>query len=148
MKCPVCKKSIPDNTLKCQFCGARTGLTCKNCGTVNSIFDFTCKKCGNEILKLCTNCNSVNLPESPKCRKCGYIFPEKNKEKENNETNENNQNDIKKEIKLTYPANLVSQKKCKKYSFKRSIIKRQKNIFTKRRKGLWKKLSPQSYYAR
>ncbi len=129
MKCPVCKKSIPDNTLKCQFCGARTGLTCKNCGTVNSIFDFTCKKCGNEILKLCTNCNSVNLPESPKCRKCGYIFPEKNKEKENNETNENNQNDIKKEIKLTYPANLVSQKSAKNILL-RGLLSRDKKIFS------------------
>lgn len=43
MKCPVCKKSIPDDTLKCPYCKARTGLVCKNCNTVNSIFDFKCK---------------------------------------------------------------------------------------------------------
>ena len=46
MKCPVCKKSIPDDTLKCPYCKARTGLVCKNCNTVNSICDFKCKNCG------------------------------------------------------------------------------------------------------
>ena len=49
MKCPICKKTIPDNALKCPYCKARTGLLCKNCNTVNSIFDFTCKKCGKEF---------------------------------------------------------------------------------------------------
>lgn len=74
MKCPVCKKSIPDDTLKCPYCKARTGLVCKNCNTVNSIFDFKCKNCGKEILKLCPNCNSVNFPNTTRCRKCGYSF--------------------------------------------------------------------------
>ena len=69
MICPVCKKEIPDNTLKCPYCKARTGLLCKNCNTVNSLFNFKCKKCGEEILKSCPNCNSVNLPDSAKCRK-------------------------------------------------------------------------------
>lgn len=45
------QKTIPDNALKCPYCQARTGLICKNCNTVNSIFDFTCKNCGTEILK-------------------------------------------------------------------------------------------------
>ena len=74
MKCPICKKTIDDNTLKCPYCNARTGLICKNCNTVNSIFDYKCKKCGTEILKLCPNCKSVNFPNAQKCRKCGFMF--------------------------------------------------------------------------
>lgn len=74
MKCPVCKKSIPDETLKCPYCNARTGLVCKNCSTVNSILDLKCKKCGTEILKTCPNCNSVNLPQATECRKCKFSF--------------------------------------------------------------------------
>ena len=74
MRCPVCKKIIPENTLKCPYCKTRTGLLCKNCNTVNSIFDLKCKKCGKEILKICPHCNSVNFPNSKKCRKCGIPF--------------------------------------------------------------------------
>lgn len=99
MKCPVCKKTIPDNTLKCPYCKARTGLICKNCNTVNSIFDFKCKNCGKEILKLCPNCNSVNFPNSVRCRKCGYSFKKPKAEDKN--------------IKLENPANLVSQQSAK-----------------------------------
>ena len=77
MKCPTCKKDIPDNTLKCPFCKSRTGLVCKNCNSVNSVFDLTCKHCGSEILKTCQHCNSVNMPEAKKCRKCGFPFEEK-----------------------------------------------------------------------
>lgn len=75
MKCPVCKKAIPDNTLKCPYCKTRTGLLCKNCNTVNSVFDLKCKKCGKEILKICEHCKSVNFPNARKCRKCGTLFP-------------------------------------------------------------------------
>lgn len=74
MKCPVCKKTIPDNTLKCPHCKTRVGLLCKNCNTVNSVFNLKCSKCGKEILKVCKHCNSVNLPEAIKCRKCGIPF--------------------------------------------------------------------------
>ena len=74
MRCPVCKKIIPDNTLKCPYCKTRTGLLCKNCNTVNSIFDLKCKKCGKEILKICPHCSSVNFPNADKCRKCGMPF--------------------------------------------------------------------------
>ena len=76
MKCPICKKTIPDNTLKCPYCKTRTGLICKNCHTVNSIYDIVCRKCGEEILKLCPECNSVNQLNAKKCRKCGYPFYE------------------------------------------------------------------------
>lgn len=97
MKCPICKKTIPDNALKCPYCKTRTGLICKNCNAVNSIFDHKCKNCGEEILKLCPNCNSVNLPNSIKCRKCGYSFEQKNID----------------ENKIEYRANQVSQQSAK-----------------------------------
>ena len=115
MKCPVCKKTIPDNTLKCPYCKARTGLVCKNCNTVNSIFDFKCKKCGTEILKLCPNCNSVNFPNATRCRKCGFLL-KKQKIQENN-------------IKLENPSNLVSQKSAKNILV-RGINSRDKKIFS------------------
>ena len=37
MICPKCKKTIPDNTLKCSYCETRTGLVCKNCNTIKMI---------------------------------------------------------------------------------------------------------------
>ncbi len=96
MRCPVCKKTIPENTLKCPYCNTRTGLLCKNCNTVNSIFDVKCKKCGREILKICEHCKSVNFPNTKKCRKCGMPFAD---EKE----------DIQIDT-LEYRPNLISQK--------------------------------------
>ena len=74
MKCPVCKKTIPENALKCPHCKTRTGLLCKNCNTVNTVFDLKCKKCGKEILKICEHCKSVNFPTAKNCRKCGMPF--------------------------------------------------------------------------
>lgn len=79
MKCPICKKTIPDDALKCPYCKTRTGLVCKNCNTVNSIFDLVCKKCGAEILKICPQCKSVNFPNALKCRKCNHSFEQKPK---------------------------------------------------------------------
>ena len=100
MICPICKKEIPDNTLKCPYCKARTGIVCKKCNTVNSIFDHKCKKCGSEILKICPNCNSVNFPGTKKCRKCNYLLePPKFSDNE--------------EVNLEYQANLVSQQSAK-----------------------------------
>lgn len=118
MKCPVCKKTIPDNTLKCPYCKTRTGLICKNCNTVNSVFDLKCRTCGNEILKICPNCSSVNFPDSKKCRKCGYSFEEIPKEIEQEE-----------EIKLEYPANLISQESAKNVLIK-GILSRDKKIMS------------------
>lgn len=112
MICPICKKEIPDNTLKCPYCKARTGLVCKNCNTVNSIFDYKCKKCGTEILKICPNCKSVNFPNALKCRKCGYIFSQPTI----------TQN-------LEYPANLVTQQSAKNILTK-GIQSNNKKIFS------------------
>ncbi len=74
MKCPVCKKNIPDSTLKCPYCKTRTGLLCSACNTVNPIGSIVCKNCNNELLKICKHCNSVNFPSAQKCRKCGSNF--------------------------------------------------------------------------
>lgn len=74
MKCPVCKKEIPDNMLKCPHCKTRTGLLCKNCNTVNSVYDTVCRKCGKELLKICPRCHCTNFPDAKKCRKCGKSF--------------------------------------------------------------------------
>ncbi|MBO6088363.1 hypothetical protein J6P92_08480 [bacterium] len=113
MICPICKKTIPDNALKCPYCKARTGLVCKKCNTVNSIFDYKCKKCGNEILKSCPNCNSINFPNAKKCRKCGHVF-------------ENQQDE---QLQLEYVANFVSQQNAKEILVK-GVLSRDKKIMS------------------
>ena len=112
MICPICKKEIPDNTLKCPYCKARTGLVCENCNTVNSIFDHKCKKCGAEILKICPNCKSVNFPNAETCRKCGYVFAQ-------TQTTQT----------LEYPAHLISQQSAKNILV-RGIKSNDKKIFS------------------
>ncbi len=112
MICPICKKEVSDNTLKCPYCKARTGLICKKCNTVNSIFDYNCKKCGTEILKICPNCKSVNFPNIEKCRKCGYAFAKP-------QTTE----------QLEYTANLISQQSAKNILVK-GITAKNKKIFS------------------
>lgn len=74
MKCPVCKKNIPNEALKCPYCKTRTGLLCSHCKTVNSVSAVVCKNCNQELLKICSHCNSVNFPIAKKCRKCGSPF--------------------------------------------------------------------------
>ena len=113
MICPICKKTIPDNALKCPYCKARTGLVCKKCNTVNTIFDHKCKKCGNEILKSCPNCNSINFPNAHKCRKCGHVF----------EDNQSGQ------IQLEYTANSASQQGAKNILVK-GILSHDKKIMS------------------
>ena len=71
MKCPVCKRNIPNEALKCPYCKTRTGLLCTHCKTVNPVNALVCQKCGTELLKICPHCNSVNFPIATKCRKCG-----------------------------------------------------------------------------
>lgn len=113
MKCPTCKKTIPDDALKCPYCNGRTGLTCKKCGTVNPIFNLKCKNCSNEILKQCPNCKGVNYPDAEKCRKCGYIFTEQSVE----------------EPVLEYHPNLISQMSAKNILVK-GILSKDKKIFS------------------
>lgn len=74
MKCPVCKKNIPETALKCPYCKTRTGLLCSHCNTINPVGSFVCKKCAQELLKICPHCNSINFPGAAKCRKCGSPF--------------------------------------------------------------------------
>ncbi len=77
MKCPVCKKNIPNSALKCPYCKSRTGLLCSRCGTVNPLGSVICKKCSQELLKICPHCNGVNFPDALKCRKCGLALEKK-----------------------------------------------------------------------
>lgn len=114
MICPTCKKTIPDNTLKCPYCKSRTGLVCKKCNTINSLFEYKCKNCGTEILKLCPNCSSVNFPNTEKCRKCGYSF-EKPLYTDS--------------VSLEYCANMVSQKSAKEIIVK-SVLSNEKKIMS------------------
>lgn len=87
MKCPICKKNIPDTSLKCPYCKTRTGLLCKQCNTINPVGTMTCKQCGTELLKICSHCHSINFPIATKCRKCNSPFGNKQpaqKEKKQN----------------------------------------------------------------
>ena len=77
MKCPVCKKEIPQNSAVCPECKTRIGLVCYNCKTVNPLNTLTCKKCHTEILRICPNCKTINLPNVKVCRKCAEPFVEK-----------------------------------------------------------------------
>ncbi len=79
MKCPVCKKNIPNTALKCPYCKTRTGLLCSQCNTVNPVGNLVCQKCGQELLKICPHCHSVNFPIATKCRKCGSPLGNKSK---------------------------------------------------------------------
>ena len=74
MKCPVCKREIKTDVLKCPHCNATIGITCKKCKTVNLLGRKVCKHCGSELLKFCPNCKAANYPDALKCRKCGEIF--------------------------------------------------------------------------
>src|SRR5574344_674420 len=74
MKCPKCKKEIPEESLKCTYCNARVGSFCKKCNSYNIIYNLNCLNCGNELLKRCPSCNSINLPNTQNCRKCGFDF--------------------------------------------------------------------------
>ena len=114
MICPVCKKTVPDNALKCPYCNSRVGLVCKNCSTVNPISNYKCKTCGKNILKNCPNCGSVNISEVKKCRKCSYIFETQNTEKT---------------ITLEYQPNFVSQQRAKKLLVK-GLCSNDKRIFS------------------
>lgn len=100
MKCPVCKKNISQEALKCPYCNTRTGISCNQCNTVNPINALSCKKCGHELLKICTNCNSVNLPTATKCRKCFATFDNDKK---------NTQSNVKNNKKIEFKPKLLSR---------------------------------------
>ena len=87
MKCPICKKIIPENSLKCPHCGTRAGLLCDNCKTVNPVGSMVCKNCSKELLKVCSRCKSVNFPTAEKCRKCGSPFSVKKDDEDKNKKN-------------------------------------------------------------
>ena len=74
MLCPKCKKNIDDNSLKCDFCGAKVGSVCKYCGAHNKITAKKCSKCNKDLIRICSECGAANLPEAKACRKCGIEF--------------------------------------------------------------------------
>ncbi len=86
MKCPVCKKNISQEALKCPHCNTRIGLNCNHCNTINPIGALSCKKCGQQLLKICINCNSVNFPTAANCRKCGNAFNNNKQEADNSKS--------------------------------------------------------------
>lgn len=99
MQCPRCKKEIEDNSLKCNFCGAKVGSICKSCGTYNLITAKECSGCGNILLKICPECGAANLPAAKLCRKCKAKL-DKREEKEQ-------------AVLPAYTANTYSQQKVK-----------------------------------
>lgn len=52
MQCPRCKKEIEDNSLKCNFCGAKIASVCKDCGTINLITSTECSGCHKVLIKI------------------------------------------------------------------------------------------------
>lgn len=89
MKCPVCKKNIAHDALKCPYCKTRTGLMCQSCKTINPIGQIKCLNCGQDLLKVCEKCNGVNFPTASKCRKCGASFGEPSNKKISNVKDKN-----------------------------------------------------------
>ena len=81
MQCPKCKKEIENNSLRCNYCGARVASLCKDCGTLNPIRAVECSNCKKKLLRLCSECGSANLPEATYCRKCGIEFMSEEVEK-------------------------------------------------------------------
>lgn len=106
MKCPICKKNIPDTAVKCPYCRTRTGLVCNHCNKVNPVGNLTCDKCGQELLKICTHCNSVNFPIAKKCRKCGSPFGVQQPEKPKKEQQ------VPKQMNLEFSPKLYSRKQA------------------------------------
>ena len=89
MKCPVCKRNIAHDALKCPYCKTRTGLSCPACKTINPVGQLKCSQCGQELLKICKKCNGVNFPAAVKCRKCGASFGESSTKQTPNIKNKN-----------------------------------------------------------
>ncbi|MBR6723015.1 AAA family ATPase [bacterium] len=106
MKCPICKKNIPDTAVKCPYCRTRTGLVCNHCNKVNPVGNLTCDKCGQELLKICTHCNSVNFPIAKKCRKCGSPFGVQQTKKPKKEQQ------VPKQMNLEFSPKLYSRKQA------------------------------------
>ena len=111
MKCPKCKKEIPEKTLRCNHCSSKIASICKDCGAYNSIYNLKCVNCNKELLKLCPSCKGINLPDAKKCRKCEYDFlkPPKNTKPEEKKPQETPEKSI-----IEYDKELCSQQKAKK----------------------------------
>ena len=69
MKCPKCKKEIPNNILECPFCKKVISLKYPNCNNLSQT--SKCKKCGYIILTKCSKCGKTISTNQEKC-KCGF----------------------------------------------------------------------------
>ena len=69
MKCPKCKREIPNKSTECPFCKKVISLKCPNCGSVNQ--SSVCEECGYIILTKCSKCGKTVSTSQDKC-KCGF----------------------------------------------------------------------------
>lgn len=160
MICPKCKREIPENSLKCNYCNSRIASLCKNCNAYNSIYNLKCTNCNQELLKICPSCKGINLPSAQKCRKCGIDFitnPKQTEEKPDKTLENNNiqkqpepfqekQNDLQQEEapqeqeKFEYNANFQTQQHAKESLIKSVISAESKIISLSGKKGSGKSL--------
>lgn len=70
MKCPKCKKDVPDNAKTCPYCKKLLKLVCPQCNNTND--GPICKKCGFVILSKCSKCGTITPTVKGKCSKCGF----------------------------------------------------------------------------
>ena len=56
--------------------GAKTGVRCQHCNTLNSGDAKFCIQCGQALIKsrMCPNCNELNEPRAKFCENCGHAF--------------------------------------------------------------------------
>ena len=120
MKCPKCKKQIPENVMKCPHCSARVGVICKSCNSYNYVYNKNCTNCGSELIKICPNCKSANLTSSVKCRKCGH--------------------DLLRKEQIQYDADFQTQQNAKDYLVKSLNDKNVKLISLSGQSGIGKNL--------
>ncbi len=71
MKCPKCKREIPDKSTECPFCKKVISLKCPNCGSMNH--SSVCEDCGYIILTKCAKCGKTVSTSQDKC-KCGFLI--------------------------------------------------------------------------
>ena len=49
MKCPQCRRHVPDDAEFCPKCGVKLSLACAECGTPNEAAHRFCRKCGQAL---------------------------------------------------------------------------------------------------
>ena len=145
MICPKCKKTIPEQALKCQYCGIKIATFCKKCNTYNSIYNLNCVNCETPLLKICPSCKSVNFPNAEICRKCGQEFEQKTKNEQISENTStiqpsNHSTPNTDTQTLSYDLELYSQQKAKEILINGLLSTDQKIIALNGQKGIGKSI--------